>query len=60
MFSANADSLMEKVHSYKYEIKETQSQIFTLQDTQFKPKDRLKILQFIIFEPLRKNKENGG
>ena len=32
-FSANDDGLGKKIHSLKFEINETQSQIFTLQET---------------------------
>ena len=60
MFSVNADGLGKKVHSLRHEIVETQSQIFTLQETQFRTKGRLKIKDFIIFETIRKNKEKGG
>ena len=60
MFSANADGLGKKIHSLKFEINETQSQIFTLQETQFRTKGRLKIKDFITFEAIRKNKEKGG
>ena len=42
MFSANADGLGNKIQSLKHEIEETQSQIFTLQETQFRTKGRLK------------------
>ena len=60
MFSSNADGLGKKIHSLKNEIKETQSHIFTLQETQFKKKGRLNIKDFVIFESIRKNKEKGG
>ena len=60
MFSANADGLGKKITSLKHELNETQSQIFTLQETQFRTKGRLKIKDFIIFEAIRKNKEKGG
>ena len=60
MFSANADVLGKKIHSLKFELNETQSQIFTIQQKQFRTKGRLKIKDFIIFESIRKNKERGG
>ena len=60
MFSANADVLGKKIHSLKFELNETQSQIFTIQQKLFRTKGRLKIKDFIIFESIRKNKERGG
>ena len=44
----------------KHELVETKSQIFTIQESQFKSKGRVKIKDFVIFETLRKNKESGG
>ena len=60
MFSANADGLGEKIQSLRHEIRETHSQILTIQETQFRTKGRLKIKDFIIFEAIRKNKERRG
>ena len=60
MFSANADGMNRKGHSLKHEIKESQSSIFTIQETKFKKKERFKLDEFIIFESIRKNKEKGG
>ena len=42
MFSANADGLNKKVHSLKYQIRESNAAIFTVQETNFKKKERLK------------------
>ena len=60
IFSANADGLGKKLHSLKHELVETNSQIFTIQESQYKSKGRVKIKDFIIFEAIRKNKESGG
>ena len=59
MLSANANGLGKKLHSLKHEIKETNSKIFTIQETQFRTKGRIKIKDFVIFECIRKNKEKG-
>ena len=60
MLSANADGLGKKLHSLKHEISETNSKIFTIQETQFRSKGRVKIKDFVMFESIRKNKERGG
>ena len=60
MFSANADGMNRKGHSLKHEIKESQSSIFTIQETKYKKKGRFRVDEFIIFESIRKNKEKGG
>ena len=60
IFSANADGLGKKLHSLKHELVETNSHIFTIQESQYKSKGRVKIKDFIIFEAIRKNKESGG
>ena len=60
IFSANASGLGKKSHSLKHELNMTNSQIFTIQESHFRTKGRLKIKDFIIFESIRKNKEKGG
>ena len=60
MFSANADGLNKKVHSLKFEVKDSKSAIFTIQETKLKKKGRFKLEGFEIFESIRKNKEKGG
>ena len=60
MFSANAGGLGKKIHSLKHELTETNSQIFTIQESHFRTKGRLKINDYMIFESIRKNKEKGG
>ena len=60
MLSANADGLGKKLHSLKHEINETNSKIFTVQETQYRTKGRVKIEEFVIFESIRKNREKGG
>ena len=44
----------------KHELVETNSQIFTIQESHIKTKGRVKIKDFVIFEAIRKNKESGG
>ena len=58
MFSNNCNGANLKVESLKYEIKRTCSTIFTLQETHFSKKGRIKIEDFVIFEAIRK-KEHG-
>ena len=41
MFSANADGLNKKVHSLKYQLKESNAAIFTIQETNFKKKRKV-------------------
>ena len=60
MFSANAGGLGKKIHSLKHELNETNSHIFTIQESHFRARGRLKVDNFIIFESIRKNKEKGG
>ena len=38
MFSAIADGLNKKVHSLKYQIKESNAAVFTIQETNFSKK----------------------
>ena len=49
-----------KVHSLKYQLKESNAAIFTIQETNFKKKGRFKCAEFEIFEAIRQNKEKGG
>ena len=60
MFSANADGLNKKGHSLKYQIKNCNAGIFTVQETNFKKKGRFKLEDFEVFESIRQNKEKGG
>ena len=60
MFSANAPGLCKKMHSIKYQIKEVNAAVFTVQETNFKKKGRLKCEEYEIFESIRQNKEKGG
>ena len=58
MFSNNCNGANLKVESLKFEIKRTNSSIFTLQETHFSKKGRVKIDNFIVFESIRM-KEHG-
>ena len=60
MFSAIADGLNKKVHSLKYQIKESNAAVFKIQETNFSKKGRFKHEDFEIFEAIRQNKEKGG
>ena len=48
--SNNCDSLKNKVESLRCELKEAEATIFTLQETNFKTKGKVKIDNFVIFE----------
>ena len=58
MFSNNCNGANLKVESLKFEIKRTNSSIFTLQETHFSKKGRVKIEGFEVFEAIRM-KEHG-
>ena len=60
MFSLNVNSLNKKIKSLKNELKRTNSSIFTLQETHYRTKGKVKIEDFEIFEAIRKHKEKGG
>jgi hypothetical protein len=58
MFSNNCNGANLKVESLKYELKRTNSSIFTLQETHFSKKGRVNIDDFVVFEAIRM-KEHG-
>lgn len=58
MFSNNCNGAKLKVESLKSELKRTDCSIFTLQETHFSQKGRIKINNFKIFEAIHK-KEHG-
>ena len=49
-----------KTNHLKYQIKEANVQIFTVQETKYRKKGKFNIDEFEIFESKRKNKEKGG
>ena len=49
IFSCNAAGLKGKVNSLKYEIKKSDIGIFTIQETHFKSKGKVKCKDFEIF-----------
>ena len=59
MLSANAEGLKSKVESLKNEILCQNVAIFTIQESHFTKKGKLKIENFETFEAIRK-KQNGG
>ena len=59
MLSANAEGLKLKVESLKNEIKCQNVAFFTIQESHFTKKGKLKIENFETFEAIRK-KQNGG
>ena len=60
IFSTNAAGLKAKVESCKYEIKDTNAAIFTIQETHFEKKGKFRVEGFEVFESIRKNKKDGG
>ena len=58
MFSNNCNGAKLKVESLKSELKRTNSSIFTLQETHFAQKGRIKIDNFKVFEAIHR-KEHG-
>ena len=59
MFSTNAAGLKFKLQSLKNEIKRVNASIFTVQETHFAKKGKVKIENYSIFEAIR-SKHNGG
>ena len=60
IFSTNAAGLKLKIQSLKNEINTTNAAIFTVQETHFAKKGKLKVDGFEIFEAIRKKKKDGG
>ena len=56
MFSNNCNGAKLKVESLKSELKRTNSSIFTLQQTHFEQKGRIKIDNFKVFEAIHRKK----
>ena len=57
--TANSAGLKHRVESLKSELEFTEAAIFTLQETHFVKKGKLKIDDWEIFESIRK-KQSGG
>ena len=60
IFSTNAAGLKLKIQSLKNEINTTNAAIFTVQETHFAKKGKLKVDGFEIFEAIRQKKKDGG
>ena len=60
IFSTNAAGLKNKIQSFKSEIELANAAIFTVQETHFQKKGKIKIEGFEIFEAIRKKKKDGG
>ena len=54
IFSTNAAGLKSKMQSLKNEIKNVNASIFTVQETHFPKKGKMKMENFTIFESIRK------
>ena len=59
IMSANAAQLKGKLNSFKSELKQCQAGIFTIQESHFATKGKLKIEDFEIFEAIRKKAKGG-
>ena len=59
IFSTNAAGLRGKVQSLKNELKNSQAAVFTIQESHFGKKGKLKIENYEIYEAIRK-KQKGG
>ena len=59
IFSSNAQGLKSKIQSLKSELKSSNAGGFTIQESHFRKKGKLKVDNFEIFEAIR-NKESGG
>ena len=60
ILSTNAASLKEKVNSFKSEVLRTNAGIFTIQETHYSKKGKIKVDDYELFEAIRQNKEKGG
>ena len=60
VFSCNSGGLKSKINSFKHEITKSGAAIFTIQETHFTKKGKLKLLEYEIFEAIRSNKQGGG
>ena len=60
IFSNNVAGLKRKLQSLKSEIQSTNAGLFTIQESHFEKKEKLKIEGFEIFEAIRKKKKDGG
>ena len=60
IFSSNSEGLRSKINSFKHEIRKSNAAIFTIQETHFMKKGKLKIPGYEIFEAIRSNKKGGG
>ena len=59
VFSVNANGMKQKIESLKYQLKHLKIGVFTLQETRFAKRGKLKIDNYEIFESIR-TKEGGG
>ena len=60
IFSANADGLRGKTQNLKYQVNDLNAKVFTVQETKYRTKGKLKMNEFEIYEAIRKRKRKGG
>ena len=60
IFSLNLAGIQSKLSSFKQEIRQTNSALFTAQETHYATKGKASFEGFEVFETIRKHKEKGG
>ena len=60
VFSTNAAGLKTKVQSLKNELNNSNAGVFTIQESHFGKKGKLKINNFEIFEAIQKKQKGGS
>ena len=60
VFSTNAAGLKSKIQSLKNELSNSNAAVFTIQESHFSKKGKLKINNYEIFEAIRKKQKGGS
>ena len=60
VFTTNAAGLKPKIESLKAQLNKLEIPIFTIQETHYSTKGKIKVCDFVVFEAIRKNKKKGG
>ena len=60
IYTTNAAGLKSKMKSLSAQVKSLDIPIFTVQETHFTTKGKIKIDGYIVFESIRTKKKNGG
>ena len=59
IFSTNAAGLKAKLDSFKNELNTSEAAIFTIQESHFNKKGKLRLENFKVFEAIRKEQKGG-